>query len=128
MSNPTVPGNNGHVRRDAILFLRSRPASGERYLVCTGYAAPPPSPSGCRFTNALYAKVQVLQGTRSCRFEIDPVPGTNPSIEKAGRLVGQAGSGGGSGDNVAAVDRRFDAALGVEAEMKQDASFMWYLR
>lgn len=120
------------VRRDSgfCFFYGSRPASGERYLVCTGFAAPARSPSRCRFTNALRAKVQALQGMGPRRFDFDPVPVVNPSAKKSSHVIGQRGSGGGgSGDHVAAADGRFDAALlGVEADMEQDGSFMWYLR
>lgn len=74
--------------------------------------------------------MQALQGMGRWRFDFDPVSAANSSVEKAGRLVGQAGRGrgGGTDEDVATVDGRFDVALGVEDEMKQDASFMWYLR
>ncbi|CAN0429179.1 unnamed protein product, partial [Scytosiphon promiscuus] len=41
-------------RRIAIIKpITSRPASGERYLVCTGFSAPPSTPYFCPLTDSL---------------------------------------------------------------------------
>lgn len=123
---------------------RSRPASGERYLVCAGFAAQPSTASGCRFTDSLRAKVKATQAIRA----LDAGPGvshkshdsrevtlekTHCSAEWPGDDCGEAGAarGGahvGGGDCDVAIISQVGVALGVEAEMKQDASFMSYLR
>lgn len=143
-----------HLYRGMLFPCLSRPASGERYLVCTGFLPPPPSPPGCRFTNALRGKVKALQETRSRRDRCcsNPSPATFSSSSWVGEASSSgphAGLGGGGGvhdddssvagrntdrgddsddDGASTVDGRLDAALGVEAEMKQDESFMSYLR
>lgn len=133
-----------------LLPCISRPASGERYLVCTELLPPPPSPPGCRFTNALQAKVHTLQEAGRQRrqiFDPNPAPATVSKdvwVGHASSSVAPAGCGGGGGEvyvslrhgargvgggnKDAVAEEWFDAGLGVEAEMKQDESFMSYLR
>ncbi|CAB1119403.1 unnamed protein product [Ectocarpus sp. CCAP 1310/34] len=117
-------------RRIAIVKpITSRPASGERYLVCMGFLPPLPSAAGCPFTDALRVKVQTLQIIE--RRLSDPVD--EPTVKDPGELdssVDGAIAVGGSreGNDDADGNRLGVAAIGIEADMKQDASFLAYFR
>ncbi|CAN0038687.1 unnamed protein product [Ectocarpus sp. 4 AP-2014] len=117
-------------RRIAIIKpITSRPASGERYLVCTGFLPPLPSAAGCPFTDALRVKVHALQIIE--RGRSDPVDeSTAKDPRKPDSSVdGAIAVGGSRVGNDVAVGIRLDVAFqGIEADMKQDASFLAYLR
>ncbi|CAN0190051.1 unnamed protein product [Ectocarpus sp. 6 AP-2014] len=117
-------------RRIAIVKpIASRPASGERYLVCTGFLPPLPSAAGCPFTDALRAKVQALEIIE--RRRSDPVDeSTAKHPREPGSSVDSAIAVGSSREgNDDAYGNPLDvAALSIEADMKQDASFLAYLR
>ncbi|CBN76137.1 conserved unknown protein [Ectocarpus siliculosus] len=117
-------------RRIAIVKpIASRPASGERYLVCTGFLPPLPSAAGCPFTDALRAKVQALQIIERRRSDpVDESTAKDPR-EPDSSVDGAIAVGGSREGNDDADGNRLDvAALGIEADMKQDASFLAYLR
>lgn len=119
----------------------SRPASGERYLVCTGFYQLVPC---CRFVAALRAKVLALQEMRRGGSSVDRRDYSH--FEKAGHkrgvgvcVIGGGGGGCGDGDGredrggagaggPATIDSWLQISLDLEGEMRRDAGFMSYLR
>ncbi|CAM9723243.1 unnamed protein product, partial [Laminaria digitata] len=110
-------------RRIAIVKpITSRPASGERYLVCVGLL-PPALPTGCRFTDGLRDKVHALQRHSGCGS-----PAADPGAREEFSTFKPRGSGSGSGGIAcnAVADRA--GALDVALEMKADVGFLSFLR
>lgn len=106
-----------------VLFCyRSRPASGERYLVCVGLL-PPTLPTGCRFTDGLRDKVHALQRHSGCGS-----PAADPGAREEFSTFKPRGSGSGSGGIAcnAVADRA--GALDAALEMKADVGFLSFLR
>lgn len=122
----TQPGN---AFVSVFVFSCSRPASGERYLVCVGLL-PSPLATRCCFTDDLRAKVHALQ-LRSGR---GPVGSDFRSTKNIPMFKAGGGRGNSSKNRNAiggvACDAVADGAgsLDVSSAMKADAGFLSFLR